>query len=64
MVCSGIFWSGQLTRARHLSLMRRFERVKREKLTRFFLYAPVLMKCMQSSKGEAVQWVISVLEIL
>ena len=22
------------------------------------------MKCMQSSKGEAVQWVISVLEIL
>ena len=53
-----------LTRARHHSFMRRFELVKREKLTRFFSYVPVLMKCMQSSKGEAVQWVISLLEIL
>ena len=53
-----------MTRAHHLSFMRRFERVKREKLTRFFLYVPALMKCMQSSKGDAVQLVISVLETL
>ena len=37
--------------------------LKKKKLTRFFSYVPVLMKFNQSSKGEAVQWVISVLEI-
>ena len=53
-----------MTRARHLSFMHRIELVKSEKLTRVFYDVPVLMKYAQSSKGEAVRWEISVLEIL
>ena len=46
--------------ARHLS----FDLVKKEKLTRFFLQVPVLIKFKQYSKGETIQWAFSVLEIL
>ena len=60
---ANLLW-GQSTSASHASFTHQFKLNQSKILTRLFLYVPVLMKFKQSSKGEAVQCVISVLEML